>query len=263
MKGALTSTSGTIGGWTLANNLLYSGSGASYVALDSKTSDAYAIWAGNATAANAPFRVKRDGSVYLTSLKTKDASGNEITVNLSNPSGTNNYPLWKLWYGVIDEITSANDTLTIKYYDKNTGLKTVNFSKAGVYSYMSGSIIQNGNYRTASINARNAAGTSLGIGTVDIWLDATNKRIGITLEAGSSYETKYIDITSVYNQGWNACLDAVTSETVTGPQTAYPDGTPNVRTMYYKYNNSYYAAANTYWWTGYQNYTYYTLPARK
>jgi len=42
------------------------------VALDANTSDTYAIWCGNATDTSAPFRVKRNGSVYLNSLMVLD-----------------------------------------------------------------------------------------------------------------------------------------------------------------------------------------------
>ena len=65
--GAMTATSGSVGGWTLASNLLSSGSGASYVGLSSNTSDTYAIWLGNSAAASAPFRVSRAGAMTATS----------------------------------------------------------------------------------------------------------------------------------------------------------------------------------------------------
>ena len=66
MTGTVTATDGAIGGWTLAQNDLHSGSGASYVALSSDTSGTYAMWAGNGTAASAPFRVSRAGVLTAT-----------------------------------------------------------------------------------------------------------------------------------------------------------------------------------------------------
>lgn len=69
-QGYITATGGTIGGWTLGEKRLYSGTGTNYVALDSGTSGVdYAIWAGNATAGSAPFRVTRAGAVTATSGK--------------------------------------------------------------------------------------------------------------------------------------------------------------------------------------------------
>ena len=160
--GTVTASAGAIGGWTLADNLLYSGSSTGYIALDSNTSHVYAVWAGNETAANAPFsvsragevkavsgtiggwtlsasklssgsgssythmsttgdyaflagsetessapfRVKRDGTVYLTKLVTLNEQGNTTTVDLQN------YPFWKLWYHTIKSYDSDSITLS-------------------------------------------------------------------------------------------------------------------------------------------------------
>ena len=86
-RGRITSTAGKIGGWTIEANRLSSGSGASYVGLSSNASDTYAIWAGGATASSAPFRVKRNGDVWMTTgtfkgvvqaSDYKDSSGNSM-----------------------------------------------------------------------------------------------------------------------------------------------------------------------------------------
>lgn len=68
-RGTVNAMSGEVGGWTLAEDYLYSGSGSTYVALNASGSSnaAYAIWAGSSNPANAPFYVKRDGSLYAKS----------------------------------------------------------------------------------------------------------------------------------------------------------------------------------------------------
>lgn len=118
-----------LSGWTLTTNKIYSGSSSSYVALDSgtettngntTTTEPYAIWCGATTSSNAPFRVKRDGSVYLTSLHIQDKDGNDTIVNLSGQNST--YPMWKLWYPVITNV--SEDTITL-----SSGA-TINFNKA-------------------------------------------------------------------------------------------------------------------------------------
>lgn len=65
-RGKLKATSGSVGGWTIAENQLYSGSGKSFVALNSSGEDnsLYAIWAGADSPEEAPFWVKRDGTLY-------------------------------------------------------------------------------------------------------------------------------------------------------------------------------------------------------
>lgn len=63
--GALKSTSGTIGGFTLASNLLSSGTDADYVAMSSAGTNAF--WAGDSTFADAEFSVTAAGVLKATS----------------------------------------------------------------------------------------------------------------------------------------------------------------------------------------------------
>lgn len=65
-RGTVQASSGSIGGWTIAENQLYSGSGNTYVALNSSGAEdsLYAIWAGDSDPAASNFYVKRDGTVY-------------------------------------------------------------------------------------------------------------------------------------------------------------------------------------------------------
>lgn len=64
-RGKILATSGSIGGWEIASSYLYSGSGANRVALNGGTSyySTYAFWAGAENPANAPFWVKKDGTL--------------------------------------------------------------------------------------------------------------------------------------------------------------------------------------------------------
>ena len=61
----------------------------------SASNETYAIWAGNGTAAQAPFRVKPDGTVYLTKLIAVGENGTETEVNLRIAG------LWKLNYRTV------------------------------------------------------------------------------------------------------------------------------------------------------------------
>ena len=95
--GSITALDGNIGGWNVTNGILSSGSGtganSTYVALNSDANSTYAIWAGSSTASSAPFRVERNGSVYLTKLFTVDEDGQ----TQKDVSGM----LWKLSGGTI------------------------------------------------------------------------------------------------------------------------------------------------------------------
>ena len=67
-RGNIIATAGSIGGWTIADSYLYSGSGSTRVALNGGTSvySLYAIWAGAENPANAKFWVKKNGEMKAT-----------------------------------------------------------------------------------------------------------------------------------------------------------------------------------------------------
>lgn len=75
IQGVLTAGNGSsIGGWTATANQLSSGSSSQYVALNSSTSNTYAIWAGNASGGSAPFRVTRTGVLYASGMTIAGSS---------------------------------------------------------------------------------------------------------------------------------------------------------------------------------------------
>lgn len=79
-KGTLESTDGKIGGFTIGSSALTAGT----VGLAS--SGNIQIWSGNANAANAPFRVYKDGSIYTNKIEITGGSfkiGNNFSVDSS------------------------------------------------------------------------------------------------------------------------------------------------------------------------------------
>ena len=119
--GTIHSTIGDIGGFNLANNSLSSGSGVTYMNLNSNASNTYAIWVGNETAASAPFRLKRSGALSLTKLLAIAEDNTETEVNLRTVG------LWKLNYATVKAVTVEGNTLTIK---TTAGETSVNFIRA-------------------------------------------------------------------------------------------------------------------------------------
>lgn len=102
MTGSITSKSGSIGGWTIANSWLTTGSGASCVTLVggsqgstsatdwNKVKD-YAFYAGASWPADAPFWVKKDGSFYASSgtfTGTVNATSGSFTGTVNATSGS-------------------------------------------------------------------------------------------------------------------------------------------------------------------------------
>lgn len=116
-SGEMYAISGTIGGFTLAANSLSSGSSTTYVNINSNSSNTYAMWAGAESAASAPYRLKRDGSVYLTKLIAVAENGTESEVNLRTAG------LWKLNYNTVKGYTESSITLS--------NGAVVNFNTAG------------------------------------------------------------------------------------------------------------------------------------
>lgn len=80
-RGKVKATSGDIGGWKIGSNKLYSGDGRTYVELNSNPSSTYAIWAGDNTSWNAPFNVRRDGTLRAKSAELTDGQFNGGEIN--------------------------------------------------------------------------------------------------------------------------------------------------------------------------------------
>ena len=78
----------------------------------------YAIWAGAASGASAPFRVRPDGTVYLTKLIAVAEDGTESEVNLRTAG------LWKLGYHTVKSYGQTSITLS--------NGATVNFNSAAL-----------------------------------------------------------------------------------------------------------------------------------
>ena len=147
-NGTVTATTGSIGGWNVENGILSSGSGtganSTYVALNSAANSTYAIWAGDEVAANAPFRVERNGTVYLTKLFTVDSDGH----TQKDVSGM----LWKLYNATVLDVSEVGTPGTASHglHIKTTS-QEVTFYKAGGKTVLSVS---------GELTGVNAAGTS-------------------------------------------------------------------------------------------------------
>lgn len=108
--GWITSTGGEIGGWTIGDTKLYSGSGTSYVRLDSNPNVGSAIWCGAETATQAPFRVTKAGAIKATS---GNIAGWELNSNYLNKTFSNGA------YSIQLRTDSASNDPSILVYDHN------------------------------------------------------------------------------------------------------------------------------------------------
>lgn len=123
IKGTVTAGDGEIGGWKISPGSLSSGEKGKHVRLS--TIDAtYGIWAGAEESANAPFRVGRDGTVYLTKLYITDENG--VAQNTPVNLRTNYWKVDKAYSRAVQSLAVEGETLTITLYDGTS----VNFKKA-------------------------------------------------------------------------------------------------------------------------------------
>lgn len=151
--GEMVAEGGSIGGWTIDEGKLYSGEGENHVRLSTED-EKYAIWAGSETpekteeeeSEGAPFRVAKDGTVFLTKLYTLDEENNVATpVNLSNN-------VWKL-NAAVKTLSNNNGEIEIELYNGNH----INFKSASsvdVTSAYAGSNYTWGQYGTSGQSYR-------------------------------------------------------------------------------------------------------------
>lgn len=199
LTGKITATDGKIGGWTIGTDSLYAGSGTSYVALNTNASYP-AIWAGNATYSSAPFRVDRDGSVYITSLYTLQEDGTPTKMDLRS-----NY--WKMdsaYAHAVKTLSVADGTLTIALYNGTT----VNFNKA-------------------DLSGLKVSGWSWPLNTAT---DYSSANVKVTLESAGiikSFETS-LNTTSFVNHGKTLMSVKMDPEPGSGAITLSPGGKQDV-----------------------------------
>ena len=200
----------TLGGWTLGSTDLHSGSGSNYIALAS--SGTYAMWAGAENSAASPFRLKPDGTVYLTKLIALAENGTETTVNLRTAG------LWKLSYNTVKSHTA--NSLTLSNGD------VVNFTKAADLSIgTSGGgtvyIVKDGTqYGTASASVAikaNATSYALNASTGDLLVTADVMMNGTNvIRSGDTTLINILsELTAQYNAGWGSAAGTVGEYSVT------------------------------------------------
>jgi len=209
ITGKITASSGAIGGWNIGTNLLYAGSGSNRVALS--TGDAtYAMWAGNETAANAPFRVTKDGKVYLTRVMALANEGDTTPteVNLSSVS------FWKL-NRAVKTLSVSDDTLTIALYNGTS----VNFKKASSVEYMHISQTGGGsNNVDLTVTAKSKTQEILKSRSISLTCDATNKWVWISSPDDSGSFSGYVNCSEIYDAG----EDSVSVNSLSTAYMGYP-----------------------------------------
>lgn len=227
IRGKITAAADSvIAGWTLANNNMHSGTGGSYVALAS--SGTYAMWAGSETAASAPWRVKFDGTQYITKLMAVGENGTETEVNLRTAG------LWKLSYQTIKRWAVSGGTVTIETTGGN-----INFNSAA------GVVLSGGwtdGWTKYTVTAKDGAGNVVGTKSSGaVTADKTNAQIKSAIEESDTHSTtltieadgedivvRTINASGVYADGKTEGIEEYYNSSYWAKATAENNWTPQI-----------------------------------
>ena len=228
ITGTITATNGKIGGWTIGTDSLYAGSGTNRVSLSTGDST-YAIWAGAESSSAAPFRVTKDGIVYLTKMYVTNEEG----VAQSDPVNLRT-SYWKMdaaYSHSVKTLSVSNNTQTIELYNGTS----VNFKKAAT-----GTLVGSGNgadnFTVSYITDYTGPGTGTVVdsGTVKLALNSTTYNASSSVIAsfdGTAYGT--IPVGSVYTAGVNS-VTVPNASIVRQAADYYAGGDDHSTTVYIK-----------------------------
>lgn len=158
-KGYLETGDGYIGGWHIGTNKLESGSGSTYIRLDSNPSVQTGIWLGAEDAGSAPFRVRKDGTLYATNAHITG----EVTATSGSFSGTIN-------------TTNLNASGTVTIGDAQITNATIQNSNINAANINSGTL--------SSARIPNLSADKLTSGALDVYNNVGFLRMGF---AGSGW----------------------------------------------------------------------------
>ncbi len=185
----------------------------------------YVVWSGASTAASSPFRVKKNGEVYLTKLIAVGEDSSETEVNLRTAG------LWKLNYKTVKSASVVGGYCSAMTFSDGT---TVNFNRAASVT-LSGSW---GGSSDPSYTVTATNGQTNNSGQVQVTrinpggVPAKNVRVRVTGGSSILFD-KDIDATSVYNDGWHDAEGSASrdDDTVTAVFASSTVGTKTTKTF--------------------------------
>lgn len=259
-EGVLFSNSGSIGGFTICDNTLTSGSGTNATGMSSKSGIQWAFWTGGEDAGSAPFHVGHNGELHSTkgtiggwTIGTNTLSANGITINSQGSISSSHW-------SINSDGTAHFTNVYLTNGNYSQGVDLINFgtnfgvnssgtmwAKNGNFSgNISGSSVSGGSVRGAaitggSINVSTNGGGYLRAGTNTTHVDVSGLNVGsagIAMNGSSIGGCEQIGVNTIgsYSSGVVHCNTAF-----------YADST-----LYYKgYDNQYHQVAGLYdWYSG-------------
>ena len=172
ITGAITATSGAIGGWTIDTNSLHSGANTSYVGLNSDSTNAYALWAGD----ESPEKTENGVTTYAHFSVTKSGQLRATDAIIEGAITATSFQLAqgvKIPYSNISDAPTIPDNFTIDGISSNYQWNG-NTYKVAITSTDNLLIGANTNYDTGIIIAKNGNEAAVTINQTCINFDYSN-----------------------------------------------------------------------------------------
>lgn len=176
-RGHLVAASGDIAGWQIGKTALTKGN------TGMSSSGDYAFWAGNATAANAPFWVKHDGSVKASNA---DITGKIVVTNSNSTVNTGTVGGWK---ADSDGLSNGGKLVLSPSGGAITGVINNSGSRSDWAIFMNGNfgVLTNGTMYAANANIKGHIEATSGTfsGTIEAATIKGSTVSGTTITGGS------------------------------------------------------------------------------
>lgn len=210
------------GGWNISNYQLDGGSATGYVGLNcddtisgSDYYQPYAFWCGNPTAKDAPFKVRRDGGVYINSLKVNDGGtwkDVDLSGNFSNAVRLESSGSWSgnTFTATVNLFGKINKTITFGATTSITGISVDSSMYNDQYAVLNISFKNTVNGSTSEekyttfnqVYVRQIATLGWKLASDSSHLSYTSGAKSVTIPNSSSYgNTTSLDISATFDAG--------------------------------------------------------------
>ena len=174
-EGSLYSDSGSIGGFTISDNTLTSGSGSNATGMSSKSGVQWAFWTGGEDAGSAPFHVGHNGELHSTkgtiggwTINSSTLTGGNMTINSNGSMSGPNWSISSNGYAVFSDVRCTNGNSSQADTTRLLDFGDFYVQRNGYMHASSGTV--SGGIVSKGINAGNITAGTLNIRNGDAYL---------------------------------------------------------------------------------------------
>lgn len=255
-EGSLYSDSGSIGGFTISDNTLTSGSGGNATGMSSKSGVQWAFWTGGEDAGSAPFHVGHNGELHSTkgtiggwTINSSTLTGGSMTINSNGSMSGPNWSISANGYAVFSDVRCTNGNSSQADATRLLDFGDFYVQRNGYMHASSGTV--SGGIVSSGINAGNITAGTLNIRNGEHYLKmgfntAHPEVSGLNITGGAGIAMNGSSIGGCEQIGVNT-IGSYSSGVVHCNTAFYADST-----LFYKgYDGQYHQVAGLYdWYTG-------------